>query len=69
VTGGSARPLGATTWPPGATARRRGRGSRTGWWGRHLPGLGGSARRYRPHYRLSLGPVGSSDAAAHDWSI
>jgi hypothetical protein len=29
-------------------------------------GPGGSVRWYRLHYHLSLGPVGGSDAAAHD---
>jgi hypothetical protein len=69
VAGGSARPL-------GATARNRGRGSGTGRWGWPLPGLNsiprarpgpeGSAQWYRPHYRLSLGPMSSSDVTACD---
>jgi hypothetical protein len=66
----------------GATARRRGCGSGIGAVEDVTVGSGGGADvcscgvrpdgtvgRYHPHYRLSLGMAGGSDAAACDWSI
>jgi hypothetical protein len=49
----------------GVTIRRWGRDSETERWGWRLLESGGSAQQYR----LSLGPVNSSDVVARDWSV